>query len=84
MRPDLDDIRDQHGEYPAYAWPGGYPMYYVTCDGDVLCPDCANKAKEDVKIWDIYFEGPDMVCDGCQDVEIEAAYGNPWEDDSDQ
>lgn len=27
----------------AYAWPGGYPIYYVTRDGGVLCPDCVRK-----------------------------------------
>ena len=26
----------------AYAWPGGYPIYYLCADGGVLCPDCAN------------------------------------------
>lgn len=24
----------------AYAWPGGYPIYYVTRDGAALCPHC--------------------------------------------
>ena len=24
-----------------YAWPGGYPVYTVMDDGDLLCPDCA-------------------------------------------
>ena len=23
-------LSDNSGEFPAYAWPGGYPMYYVT------------------------------------------------------
>lgn len=22
----------------AYAWPGGYPLFYVTSDGAALCP----------------------------------------------
>ena len=24
-----------------YAWPGGYPVYTVMGDGDLLCCDCA-------------------------------------------
>ena len=24
-----------------YAWPGGYPVYTVMYDGELLCPDCA-------------------------------------------
>jgi hypothetical protein len=27
---------------PAYAWPGGYPVYYLAADGEVICPECAN------------------------------------------
>lgn len=26
----------------AFAWPGGYPMFYVCADSGVLCPKCAN------------------------------------------
>lgn len=28
---------------PAFAWPGGYPIYYLFADGGVCCPACANK-----------------------------------------
>ena len=35
--------KDDTGQYPAYAWPGGYPVYYVTADSGVLCPKCANE-----------------------------------------
>ena len=34
-------VRD--GTLPAYAWPGGYPLYYLCADGGTLCPACANK-----------------------------------------
>ena len=34
---------DEHGKLPAYAWPGGYPLYYLCADGGILCPQCANK-----------------------------------------
>lgn len=31
-----------HEPFPAYAWPGGYPVFYAFADGGVCCPDCAN------------------------------------------
>ncbi len=34
--------RNEDGSLPAYAWPGGYPIYYVCQDGGTLCPTCAN------------------------------------------
>jgi len=78
------------GEFPAYAWPGGYPIIYLTEDGSVLCPDCVN-GKNDSEVgnpevdgdpqWtvvahDCYWEGPPMQCDHCNG-EIESAYGDP-------
>lgn len=26
-----------------YAWPGGYPMFFIMSDGEALCFDCAKK-----------------------------------------
>jgi hypothetical protein len=62
----------------AYAWPGGYQMYYVTVDGGTLCPDCANckevkQADPDCpgdRQWDvadseINYEDPFLYCDNC-------------------
>lgn len=34
--------RNENGTLPAYAWPGGYPIYYLCADGGILCPACAN------------------------------------------
>lgn len=31
------------GKANRYAWPGGYPLYYVTTDGAALCADCLTK-----------------------------------------
>jgi hypothetical protein len=28
---------------PKFAWPGGYPLYYIFTDGGFICPDCVNK-----------------------------------------
>lgn len=33
---------------PAFAWPGGYPLYYVFADGGCICPKCANDNIEDI------------------------------------
>lgn len=32
----------------AFAWPGGYPMFYVFADGGVVCPDCVNENIEQI------------------------------------
>lgn len=26
-----------------YAWPGGYPVYTLLSDGELLCPECARQ-----------------------------------------
>lgn len=26
----------------AFAWPGGYPLFYIFTDGGVICPKCVN------------------------------------------
>jgi hypothetical protein len=62
-----------------FAWPGGYPIVFLTDDGDCLCAECAKRVfimeKIDVSA-DCYYEGPAMFCDGCN-REIESAYGDP-------
>ncbi len=79
--------RNEDGTLPAYAWPGGYPVYYVTADGGEMCPACANggngsEATEDADAedqWrlvanDVHWEGESLWCDHCGG-EIESAYG---------
>lgn len=72
---------------PAFAWPGGYPMFYVCSDGGALCPTCANQeiALIDVAIkdglrdgWraidaDVNYEDAGLCCDHCGKP-IPAAY----------
>jgi hypothetical protein len=76
--------RLSNGKFPAYAWPGGYPIIYVTTDGSVLCADCATEdmAEGDgtlsVAGADVHYEGPSEFCADCN-VEIESAYGDPTE-----
>lgn len=35
------DNQGKPGELPAFAWPGGYPMFYTTASADTLCAACA-------------------------------------------
>lgn len=80
----LADWRDEDGKLIAFAWPGGYPIFYLDGDNSTLCPDCANKADQDPDEFenfkpvagDVYYEGPDLFCDQCNAV-IESAYGDP-------
>lgn len=66
--------RDKSGKFPAYAWPGGYPILYLTNKDEVLCPDCANAEPESLAASDVYWEGPSIYCKECNAV-IESAYG---------
>ena len=83
--------RDDNGNLPAYAWPGGYPLYYVCADGGILCPNCANKQSAvrdadehpdypDYDQWrtiavDINWEDASLTCDNCSQ-RIESAYAD--------
>jgi hypothetical protein len=70
----LDD-----GTFPAHAWPGGYPLFYLTRDGLTVCAECANREVDDGQVvigQDIYWEGPEMQCDDCT-ADIQSAYGDP-------
>ena len=70
-----------------YAWPGGYPVYTVMSDGELMCPDCARAeyrliaqaTKDQLRDgWQaegsaILYEGPEYCCH-CN-KELESAYG---------
>jgi hypothetical protein len=75
------------GRLPAYAWPGGYPIVYLTRNGLVLCPDCANKPEDEygdpAVAGDVFWEGAPMECGDCG-RQIESAYGDPNETSDDQ
>src|SRR2546428_6652372 len=51
--------RDENGNLPAFAWPGGYPIFYLCADGGILCPQCANKESA-VKEADEHADYPDL------------------------
>ena len=76
---ELDNIRDESGELPAFAWPGSYPILYLDKDNSTLCPSCANDNDEDVFPLVghfIHWEGPAIYCDECNEPQ-ESAYGDP-------
>lgn len=87
------DFTFSHLEWPSWAWPGGYPIYYVCADDGILCSKCANEnieltASDDSdKQWrivdgDINYEDDQLWCDHCNS-QIESAYGDtPEYDDS--
>ena len=54
---------------------GPYPLILIAKDGEVICQDCANKSKQKCLEGDIYYEGPDIECDGCGTM-IQSAYGD--------
>lgn len=73
----------------AYAWPGGYPLYFVCDDGGALCCDCAKMERRNILEslargisdgWrvcgvDVNWEDAELVCDHCGE-RIESAYGD--------
>ena len=72
----------------AYAWPGGYPLYFVTNDGAALSFESAKAERrnileairdQDHSGWcvvatDVNWEDNDLLCDHSGKV-IESAYG---------
>ena len=65
----------ESGEYDSYAWPGGYPLFYLEQDNSIICPQCANKGEQQTTIVavDANYEDTELYCDNCNN-RIEAAY----------
>lgn len=69
-----------------YAWPGGYPMYFITESGDELsfesvrecfrevCRDSSWDSAWNIVALDINWENPQMYCAHSNKL-IESAYG---------
>lgn len=78
-----ENVRAKRRMWPAYAWPGGYPIYYITRDGGVLSPMAANREltrtldPDDDQFFvvgqGINWEDPDLICDHLG-IRIESAY----------
>jgi hypothetical protein len=59
-----------------HAWPGGYPMYYVTDRGMLLCPHCAKSEPDEIVGGGANYEDDTMTCEDCEKP-IESAYEDP-------
>ena len=81
----IAEMRDeQTGKLPAFAWPGGYPVYYLMDDCEALCPTCVNDPSNpvheggDADGWrieaaDVNYEDAHLYCAHCN-KRIESAY----------
>ncbi len=70
-------LRSEDGKLPAYAWPGGYPVFYMDKGNNCLCPKCAeenDEFSEPLEAYDVNWEDEMLYCDHC-DNQIESAYG---------
>ena len=84
------EIKAKRRVWPAWAWPGGYPVFYITADSGVLCPACANKHlprtfdKDDGQFYIVQqlinYEDPHLHCDHCNG-RIPSAYAGDGEEE---
>ena len=76
--PKIIDLAERNdGKLPSYAWPGGYQLFYLDRDNNVLCPACANENDDfdpPISACDINYEDDFMFCEHCSN-QIESAYG---------
>lgn len=66
----MEICKDNAGKIPY----NGYPLIFVCKDGNTICHECAENAKQKCFEGDIYYEGPDIQCDNCGQW-IKSAYG---------
>lgn len=73
---------DSDGKLPAYAWPGGYPLFYLTDQNTVLCPEHASVEREYsdelITAVDVNWEDDSLYCEHGE--RIESAYAEPEDD----
>ncbi len=79
----IRNYRDDRRE--PYAWPGGYPRFFLMEDGETLCHKCGREEwRVIVRNWttrmgwkpeacDVNWEDSNLVCCNCGS-QIEAAY----------
>ena len=86
----IDNVKQftQQLEQGGYAWPGGYPLYFITSDGAALSFEaakengrliCESIAADCNDGWqvvaaDVNWEDSDLICDHTGE-KIESAYG---------
>ena len=92
----LQEIKTALRQGP-YAWPGGYPTYFITTDGAALSHEAVREMWRDVveshlfnlrhSGWhiagvDVNWEEPDLICEHTGKP-IPSAYGDESEDSDD-
>jgi len=65
----LRGLRLESGEFQSYAWPGGYPIYYLDSCDNVLCPKCVNRQQKEYEL-DLLSD----VCNWCIDPSDDGTY----------
>jgi len=77
MNDKLKPYVDKDGKLAKYAWPGGYPLAYLSGRGHVLCSECAGKRIGDTRDPPVdcgaNWEDPSLYCEDCNE-RIESAY----------
>jgi len=81
------------GKLVTYAWPGGYPVYYIVGDDNnagTICPECAQGVADApgdyshdqfrYRSCEANYEDTELECDHCYE-RIPCAYGDPDDDD---
>jgi hypothetical protein len=70
--------------FPAYSDHGGYPLYYICGDNEVVCANCLNAEDSfrtiDAPHWNVLmiginWQGDELYCADCNEL-IECAYEN--------
>lgn len=72
----MKGLLDDNSNLPTYAWPGGYPLFYMDAENNCLCPECANKNDEynaAIVAHNVNYEDTALYCDDCS-KRIESAY----------
>lgn len=83
---DLNKFMMENGKVASFAFPGGYPLYYLCADCGVLCPGCVNAnlgliqeaSTSNDKQWlvvdaGINYQDDVLSCDNCNKL-IPSAY----------
>jgi hypothetical protein len=69
---------DKALEAGPYAWPGGYPMYFITCDGGALSHQTVTDEYDNIadSIKD-YEDDNSVPCDGWRVVAADVNWEDP-------
>lgn len=84
----VSDFREAIRNGP-FAWPGGYPLFFICDDGGIICPKCAKTERRNIlesivhgnaRDWrvrgvDVNWEDSHMECEHCGE-HIESAYAD--------